>query len=144
MFRISQIGVVMPENRYFQNPADAAPSVGYSHAVSAPGSRLIVTSGQVPLDESGRVVGAQSAYVQAQQVFTNLTAALHAAGAAAANVIKLTYYLTDMSDLSQVIAARDEWMDASRPPASTVVEVAALYDPRVRVEVEALATTTGS
>ena len=77
-------------------------------------------------------------------MFTNLTAALHAAGAAAANVIKLTYYLTDMSDLSQVIAARDEWMDASRPPASTVVEVAALYDPRVRVEVEALATTTGS
>ena len=38
------------ENRYFQNPADAAPSVGYSHAVSAPGSRLVVTSGQVPLD----------------------------------------------------------------------------------------------
>ena len=70
-------------------------------------------------------------------MFANLTAALHAAGAAAANVIKLTYYLTDVSDLPQVIAARDEWMDASRPPASTVVEVAALYDPRVRVEVEA-------
>jgi 2-iminobutanoate/2-iminopropanoate deaminase len=49
-----------------------------------------------------------------------------------------------MSELSEVITARDEWMDKSRPPASTVVEVAALYDPRVRVEVEALATTTGS
>jgi enamine deaminase RidA (YjgF/YER057c/UK114 family) len=134
----------MSESRYFQNPADAAPSVGYSHAVSAPGCRLIVTSGQVPLDESGRVVGVESAYKQAQQVFTNLSAALHAAGAAASNIIKLTYYLTDMSDLSEVIAARDEWMDKSRPPASTVVEVAALYDKRVRVEVEAIATTAES
>jgi enamine deaminase RidA (YjgF/YER057c/UK114 family) len=134
----------MPESRYVQNPADAAPSVGYSHAVSASGCRLIVTSGQVPLDDSGRVVGAESAYVQAQQVFRNLNAALRAAGAVPSNVIKLTYYLTDMSELSEVITARDEWMDKSRPPASTVVEVAALYDPRVRVEVEALATTTGS
>jgi len=131
----------MAESEYIQDPAGAAPSVGYSHVVTSTASRLIATSGQVPLDESGCVIGRENPYLQAKQAFKNLNAGLAAAGATASDVVKLTYYLTDISDLARVIAARDEWMDRSRPPASTVVEVAALYDPRVLVEIEALAAT---
>jgi enamine deaminase RidA (YjgF/YER057c/UK114 family) len=129
----------MTENEYLQDPTGAARSVGYSHVVASTASRLIVTSGQVSLDESGCVVGLENPYLQAKQTFRNLTAALAAVGATASDVVKLTYFLTDMSNLARVIAARDEWIDCSRPPASTVVEVAALYDPRVLVEIEALA-----
>ena len=131
----------MAESEYIQDPAGEAPSIGYSHVVTSTASRLIITSGQVPLNESGRVVGLENPYLQAKQAFKNLNAGLAAAEATASDVVKLTYYLTDMSNLARVIAARDEWMDPCRPPASTVVEVAALYDPRVLVEIEALAVT---
>jgi reactive intermediate/imine deaminase len=118
-----------------------APSVrtppGYSHAMSAGG--LLFVSGQVPLDADGRVVGVDDIGAQARQVFRNLGAVLETAGASFADLVKLTIFVTDISAVAEIRAARDEFVDTANPPASSLVEVSRLFRPDVRVEVEAIA-----
>ncbi|GIM91230.1 RidA family protein [Paractinoplanes toevensis] len=119
-------------------PAGAPPTNGYSHAVSVTGTLMLV-SGQVPLDASGRLVGSDDAGEQTRQVFRNIAAVLADGGATMADVVKLTVFLTNMSDLSAFRAARDEFIDPERPPASSLVQVSGLVHPGFRVEIEAIA-----
>ena len=56
-------------------------------------------------------------------MFANLDRALAAAGATFADVVKLNYYLTDITLPPAVRAVRDEYVDTARPPASTAVQV---------------------
>jgi reactive intermediate/imine deaminase len=118
-----------------------APSVstppGYSHAMRAGG--LLFVSGQVPLDASGAVVGVDDMAAQTRQVFRNLGAVLEAAGATFADVVKLTYFVRDISAVAAIRAARDEFIDTANPPASTLVEVSRLFMPDLLIEVEAVA-----
>jgi enamine deaminase RidA (YjgF/YER057c/UK114 family) len=87
-------------------------------------------------------VDPSDALVQARQVFKNLTLALAAAGATPADVIKLTFYLTDMADLLPVRLARDEFVGDGPAPASSLVQVSALVLPETRIEIDALAVTS--
>lgn len=119
-------------------PDGVAPGTGYTHVVIGSG-RLVAVSGQVALDARGEVVGAGDAGAQARQVFENLRRCLAAAGATFADVVKLGFFVTDVSYLPAIRAARDEYLDTTRPPASTAVQVAALFRPELLVEVEALA-----
>ncbi|MDQ0685164.1 enamine deaminase RidA (YjgF/YER057c/UK114 family) [Streptomyces achromogenes] len=119
-------------------PDGVAPGKGYSHVVVGEG-RLVVISGQVALDEHGNVVGNGDAAAQAGQVFENLRRCLAAGGATFAEVAKFTFYVTDVAILPEVRAVRDAHIDTARPPASTAVQVAALYRPELMLEVEALA-----
>ncbi|MFB7198242.1 RidA family protein [Streptomyces sp. NPDC056240] len=119
-------------------PDGVAPGNGYSHVVVGEG-RLVVISGQVALDEQGNVVGKNDAAAQASQVFENLRRCLAAGGATFAEVAKFTIYVTDVAILPEVRAARDAYIDTARAPASTAVQVAALYRPELMLEVEALA-----
>lgn len=100
---------------------------------------MVMVSGQVPLDDAGRLVGAGDALEQARQVFRNMRAVLAAAGASMADVVKLTIFLTDMGDLGAFREARDEVFNADAPPASSLVRVAGLVNPEFRVEAEAIA-----
>lgn len=120
------------------SPDGVAPGNGYSHVVVGEG-RLVVISGQVALDEQGNVVGENDAAAQARQVFENLRRCLAAGGATFAEVAKFTFYVTDVAILPEVRAARDAYIDTARAPASTAVQVAALYRPELMLEVEALA-----
>jgi len=111
---------------------------GYSHvAVVAPGSRLIQTSGQVAIGEGGHVP--EGWEEQTRLVFRNLETVLASAGATFADVIKLTWFVTDTEELATVRRVRDEFVDVARPPASSLVQVAGLFRPDLLVEVEALA-----
>ena len=121
-------------------PVNVHPSRGYSHAAVHDG--WVFVSGQVPVARDGTVVAREDIVGQAEQAFANLIGVLAAAGAGPADILKLTYYLTSMPDLPIVIAARDRHIRASAAPASTVVEVRALYHPDVRVEIEAIARVT--
>ena len=60
-------------------------------------------------------------------------------GASFADVIKLTYFLTDVAHMPVVRAVRDQYLDAAALPASSAVAVAALVRPEFLLEVEALA-----
>jgi reactive intermediate/imine deaminase len=119
-------------------PAGSPPTNGYSHAVAYSGTTVMV-SGQVPLDADGRLVGEDDAREQTRQVFRNIESALAAAGATMSDVVKLTVFLTNMADLPAFREARNEFIDPSRPPASSLVQVAGLVSADFRVEVEAVA-----
>ncbi|GHG61028.1 RidA family protein [Streptomyces griseocarneus] len=119
-------------------PEGVAPATGYTHVVTGTG-RMVAISGQVPLDEHGEIVGTGDVTAQARQVFENLRRCLAAAGASFADVVKLTYYVTDIAQLPAIRVVRDEYIDAARPPASSAVQVVALFRPELLLEVEAFA-----
>ena len=121
-------------------PVGMAPGNGYSHAVVAEG-RVVAIAGQVAMDESGEVVGEGDASAQADRVFQNLSLALAAAGATFADVIKLNYFVTDIGVLPALRETRDRYVDLDAPPASTAVQVSALFRPGLLMEIEALAVT---
>jgi reactive intermediate/imine deaminase len=121
-------------------PSDVAPGFGYTHVVAATG-RLIVISGQVALDEAGQLVGPGDPEAQARQVFENLRRCLAAADATFADVVKFTVYVTDLATMAAVRAVRDEYVDTTRPPASSAVQVAGLVLPELLLEIDALAVS---
>jgi reactive intermediate/imine deaminase len=123
---------------HYLRPAGMPPANGYSHAVAFNGPVLVI-SGQVPLDEEGRLVGQGDPRAQLRQVFLNLTTALAAAGASMDHVVKLTVFLTDMADLQVFREVRDDFVPLDRPPASSLVQVSSLVNPEFRVEIEAIA-----
>jgi enamine deaminase RidA (YjgF/YER057c/UK114 family) len=126
--------------RYF-NPPELALTLGYMHVVEASGGRTIYVSGQIALDRSGEIVGEGDLEAQNRQVFKNLKAALAAAGADFGDVVKLGYYLTDISQIGTVRRVRDEHVDTHNPPASTAAEVRRLFREELLIEVEAVAAT---
>ncbi|MDX6262320.1 MAG: hypothetical protein QOH84_4008 [Kribbellaceae bacterium] len=124
------------------NPEGVAPGNGYSHVVTGPG-RWVAISGQVAFDAEGKLVGEGDAGAQAQQVFANLERCLAAAGASFADVVKLNFFVTDVAYLPAIRVARDAHIDTANPPASTAVQVVALFRPDVLIEVEAYAVVAG-
>ena len=124
--------------RHMAAPEGVAAGRGYSQVVTGRG-RLVVVSGQVAQDEHGGLVGPGDAGAQARQVFENLRRCLAEAGAGFEDVVKLTFFVLDVADLPAVREARDAVVDTARPPASTAVQVAALFAPGYVLEVEALA-----
>lgn len=125
---------------HFERPEGLAAVNGYSHAVAGVG-RLIAVSGQLPVDREGVIVDSTDALAQARQVFVNLDSALRAAGAGARDILRLTFYLTDLTDLGAVRAARDEFIGDGPKPASSLVQVSQLALSAARVEIDALAIT---
>lgn len=121
----------------FLSPDDLPAATGYSHVVSIPAGRLVWTAGQVPVDADGAVPDGWEG--QARQALTNVGQALGAAGARWRDVVKLTYFVVDMSGLETIRAVRDEFVDAARPPTSSLVQVAGLVRPEWLIEVEAVA-----
>lgn len=123
----------------FTNPPTLAAPPGYTHVVEARPGRLVYVAGQVALDASGALVGAGDMRAQAEQVFENVRAALAAANATFADVVKLNWYVTDMKDLAAIREVRDRYVDRERPPASTLVRVAGLARDEFLIEVECVA-----
>jgi enamine deaminase RidA (YjgF/YER057c/UK114 family) len=119
-------------------PQGVAAGRGYSQVVTGRG-RLVVVSGQIAQDENGELVGPGDPAAQARQVFENLRRCLAHVGAGFGDVVKLTFFVLDVADLPAVRAARDAVIDVTRPPASTAIQVAALFAPGYLLEVEAWA-----
>jgi enamine deaminase RidA (YjgF/YER057c/UK114 family) len=124
----------------FLNPPGLATPRGYTHVVEVPaGQRLLFLSGQVPLDAAGNLRGGSDFRAQARQVFENLRAALAGAGADFDDVVKLNFYILDVRHLPALREVRDQYVDVSAPPASTLVEVSRLFREGVLLEVDAVA-----
>ncbi|QNE20473.1 RidA family protein [Kribbella qitaiheensis] len=125
-------------NLSYPKPEGVAPGNGYSHVVTGPG-RWVAIAGQVALDADGKLVGDGDPVAQAQQIFANLDSCLAAAGATFADVVKLNFFVTDIAFLPALRVARDAYVDTANPPASTAVQVVALFSPEALIEVEAYA-----
>ncbi len=123
----------------FVDPPDLARPFGYSHIAEASSGKTIYISGQVALDRSGNLIGPGDLHTQTQQVFANLKAALAAVGADFNAVIKLTYYLLDISQIQIVREVRDQFVNIQQPPASSAVEVRRLFRDDLLIEIDAIA-----
>ncbi len=120
------------------NPAGLHKPTGYTHVVEVTGGRTLYLSGQVALDQSGAVVGGSDLRAQTRQVFQNMHTALTASGATLDHVVKITVYMTDVSQIQVFRELRDS-VFTSALPASTLVQVVRLARPEFLIEVEAVA-----
>ena len=125
-------------NPVFASPADLAAPAGYSHVVTIPPGRLVWTSGQVPMTPD-REIASRDWAVQTRLAFENAGRALAAADADWPDVVKLTIFVVDVSELATIRAVRDEFVSTDTPPTSSLVQVAGLFHPDVLIEVEAVA-----
>jgi 2-iminobutanoate/2-iminopropanoate deaminase len=108
----------------------------FVHVVRA--GKLVFVSGCVATDEQGRTVGGSDITAQTRQVHENLKKCLAAAGAAFADVCKVTVFLKNVDDREKVNAVRKEYFGASRP-ASTLVEISRFVRPDILIEIECVA-----
>lgn len=122
------------------NPPTIAPPTGYSHVAELRGGKLVFIAGQVALDRSGMVVGQDDYRAQAEQVFKNIGLALASAGGRFDDLVRLTYYVLDVSHLPEVREVRDRFVNTARPPTSTAVQVSRLVRPEFLLEIDAVAS----
>jgi enamine deaminase RidA (YjgF/YER057c/UK114 family) len=124
------------------NPPELGAPPGYSQVVEIRAGRLVVIAGQTALDRDGRLIGKDDFAAQAAQVFLNLGAALQSVGCSASDLVKLTVFLRNMSDLAAYREARNRFFATVTPPAApavTLIEVSKLYGPDFLIEIEAMA-----
>ena len=121
-------------------PKESAPIPGISAGMVLEGKRLLLLSGQVPLRADGTLAGT-TLETQMSQVMKNLHATLDAAGADFSHVARLTIYVRDYhpGHLDTIRTIRDKWINLQRPPASTLIGVAALAQPEFLIEIDAIA-----
>ena len=114
---------------------------GYSRAVRV--GKLIEVAGTVAADEEGKVVGGNSAYEQTKFIFTKIEKALIEAGASLQDVVRTRMFLTDISLIDEVGRAHGEVFRDIRP-ASTALQISALINPEMLVEIEVTAIISES
>jgi enamine deaminase RidA (YjgF/YER057c/UK114 family) len=128
---------IQPDKLHVRKAGD---KVLYSQVmvVEAGGCRQIFVAGQTPRDRDGNCVGLGDMRAQIEQVGENIKAALEAAGATLADIVKTTTYVTDMDEYFRHQDMRMRYLGAALP-TSTTVQVARLSRPEFMVEIEVFA-----
>ena len=127
----------MPRTRVtIPNVAEAAPGL-WSNCIRA--GDLLFIAGQVarPLDGGRTLVGGNE-YEQTRQIFSRIKCICEAAGGSLDDIVKMTIYMVDIRNNTEVWRARREFFSGDFP-ASTLVEVRSLAGPETLVEIETIA-----
>jgi enamine deaminase RidA (YjgF/YER057c/UK114 family) len=115
-------------------PGQPEPVSHYCHVVRA--ERHVWVSGAVGIAADGSIPA--STVEQFRLALAGVDACLRHAGAQARHVVKVTIFMTDVTERPLINPVRIEYFGEHRP-ASTLVEVSKLVDPRLKVEIEAVA-----
>lgn len=126
----------MTERRRISSGSPYEPVIGFSRAVRV--GDTVYVSGTVAWGDDAKLVGAGDVYAQAKQTILNIEKALIEAGASLRDVVRTRIYLTDVSRWEEAARAHGEAFSEVRP-ASSMVEVSALAEPEMLVEIEAIA-----
>jgi len=130
----------MRDRQHVSSGAPWEARVGYSRAVRV-GSQITV-SGTAPVGEDGATVSPGDAYAQAKRCIEIIAMALAGVGASLEDVVRTRMFVTDISRWEEIGRAHGEAFGGIRP-ATTMVEVRALIDPEMIVEIEADAIVAG-
>ncbi len=107
--------------------------VGYCRALRV--GNLVYVSGTAPIDENGRVFAPGDAYRQTQFCLQKAIASLQELDATVEDVVRTRLYVTDISRASEYGRSHQEFF-GDCPPVTAMVEVKALIDPEMLVEIE--------
>jgi enamine deaminase RidA (YjgF/YER057c/UK114 family) len=123
--------------KQFLNPEGVKrPVRGYTSVVTSRPGRMIFISGQGGTSADGKLP--EDFTSQATNTFENLGRCLHAAGANFNDIVKMNYYLTDISNIAELRRIRAKYLNQSAPPASTIVQTV-LGEKGTLLEAEAIA-----
>ena len=122
------------QRQLFATKTEWEPYVGYSRAVRV--ADHVFVSGTTATNENGELVAPGDAYGQAIQVLENLKRALEKAGASMSDVVRTRMFVTDISRWREYGRAHGEYFRDIRPVTS-MIEVKALIDPAMLIEIEA-------
>ena len=125
-------------NVEYMNPPTLSSPTGYTHVVQVHGGRTVYIAGQVAFDKSSNLIGKGDFAAQATQVFENLKLALAAAGATFDHLVKVTTFVTDLSQIQVLREIRAKYY-GKNAPASTLVQITQLANPAFMIEIEAIA-----
>ena len=110
----------------------------FSAGMEAPVGRTVYVSGMVSMDAEGNVIGEGDIGLQTETVLDNVKATLEEVGGTLRDIVKVTVFIRDMGDYDAIHEVRRRYFEEPYP-ASSMVEVSALIDPRLLVEIEAVA-----
>ncbi|MGB4772281.1 MAG: RidA family protein [Chitinophagaceae bacterium] len=130
-----------PELVQYVNPSVVSQPTGYSHVavVDLGNSKMLIISGQVPLNAKGQLIGENDFAKQTEQVFLNLQQILQSFGGGMQHVVKTGIFVTDASNVPLFREIRSKYVNMKNPPASTLVEVKGLFRKDILIEIEATA-----
>jgi 2-iminobutanoate/2-iminopropanoate deaminase len=115
-----------------------APFGAFSNAAWAPARRTLYISGQITADDKGEIVGEGDIAAQTDQTLRNIGAILRSVGGTFDDIVSVTVFVTEMSGLAAIHEVRRKFFKPPYP-ASTLVQVNSLVDPRFMIEINAVA-----
>jgi 2-iminobutanoate/2-iminopropanoate deaminase len=121
------------------NPPDMwSPFGAFSMGVLQGPGQVVYLKGQVSLDREGQVVGVGDMPIQTRRILENIRAVLASVGGEMGDIVSLTHYATDIKKFMETGSIRREFF-AAPFPVTTTVQVSALYDPALMIEIAAIA-----
>lgn len=122
----------------FDPPGVWRPFGAFSQSVILGGGRAVFLKGQVALDPDGRIVGEGDMAGQVEQVLTNIAGILEPMGGRLSDVVSLSQFTTDIAAFMRCGELRASFFGEPFP-VTTTLEISSLYDPRLLIEITAVA-----